>query len=58
MFAEFTCYMVRHPDFGDNTPKGAELILLDRRFCRWAETRSRSFADAKTEGRALVVELK
>jgi Family of unknown function (DUF5647) len=30
LFAEFTRYMITHPDFGENIPKGAEVILLDR----------------------------
>lgn len=30
LFMEFTRYLITHPDFGENIPKGAELILLDR----------------------------
>ncbi|MCI0555921.1 MAG: hypothetical protein L0287_33680 [Anaerolineae bacterium] len=30
LFAEFTRYLVNHPDFGDEIPKGTEVILLDR----------------------------
>ena len=30
LFAEFTRYMITHSDFGENIPKGAEVILLDR----------------------------
>jgi len=30
LFAEFTRYMITHPDFGEDIPKGAEVILLDR----------------------------
>lgn len=31
MFLEFTRYLITHPDFGENIPQGAEVILLDRR---------------------------
>jgi hypothetical protein len=31
LFMEFTRYLIIHPDFGENIPKGAEVILLDRR---------------------------
>jgi hypothetical protein len=31
LFMEFTRYLITHPDFGENIPKGAEIILLDRR---------------------------
>ena len=30
LFMEFSRYLITHPDFGENIPKGAELILLDR----------------------------
>ncbi|MFN8405833.1 MAG: DUF5647 family protein, partial [Anaerolineales bacterium] len=30
LFAEFTRYLITHPDFGEDIPKGAEVILLDR----------------------------
>ena len=30
LFMEFTRYLITHPDFGGNIPKGAEVILLDR----------------------------
>ena len=30
LFTEFSRYLITHPDFGENIPKGAELILLDR----------------------------
>jgi len=31
LFLEFTRYLITHPDFGENIPAGAEVILLDRR---------------------------
>ncbi len=30
LFTEFTRYLITHPDFGEDIPKGAEVILLDR----------------------------
>lgn len=30
LFVEFTRYLITHPDFGEDIPKGAEVILLDR----------------------------
>ncbi len=30
LFAEFTRYLITHPDFGEDIPKSAEVILLDR----------------------------
>ena len=30
LFMEFSRYLITHPDFGENIPKGAELVLLDR----------------------------
>ena len=30
LFMEFTRYLITHPDFGEDIPKGAEVILLDR----------------------------
>jgi hypothetical protein len=30
LFTEFSRYLITHPDFGENIPKGAEVILLDR----------------------------
>lgn len=30
LFAEFTRYLITHPDFGEDIPQGAEVILLDR----------------------------
>jgi hypothetical protein len=27
---KFTCYLITHPDFGEDISKGAEIILLDR----------------------------
>lgn len=30
LFMEFTRYLITHPDFGEDIPKGAEIILLDR----------------------------
>lgn len=30
LLAEFTRYLITHPDFGEGIPKGAEVILLDR----------------------------
>ncbi len=30
LFSEFTRYLITHPDFGEDIPKGAEVILLDR----------------------------
>lgn len=30
LFSEFSRYLITHPDFGENIPKGAEIILLDR----------------------------
>jgi hypothetical protein len=30
LFAEFTRYLITHPDFGEDIPKGAEVVLLDR----------------------------
>ena len=31
LFVEFTRYLITHPDFGENIPKGSEVILLDRK---------------------------
>jgi hypothetical protein len=31
LFTEFMRYLITHPDFGENIPKGAEVILLDRK---------------------------
>ncbi|MGZ5781312.1 MAG: DUF5647 family protein [Burkholderiaceae bacterium] len=28
MFSEFTRYLITHPDFGEDIPKGAEVIFL------------------------------
>ena len=30
LFTEFTRYLITHPDFGEDIPKGAEVVLLDR----------------------------
>jgi len=30
LFMEFTRYLITHPDFGEDIPRGAEVILLDR----------------------------
>ena len=30
LFVEFTRYLITHPEFGEDIPKGAEVILLDR----------------------------
>jgi hypothetical protein len=30
LFMEFTRYLITHPDFGEDIPKAAEIILLDR----------------------------
>ena len=30
LFVEFTRYLITHPDFGEDIPKGVEVILLDR----------------------------
>jgi hypothetical protein len=30
LFMEFTRYLIIHPEFGEDIPKGAEVILLDR----------------------------
>jgi hypothetical protein len=30
LFMEFTRYLITHPDFGADIPKGAEVILVDR----------------------------
>ena len=30
LFMEFTRFLITHPDFGENIPIGAEVILLDR----------------------------
>ena len=30
LFTEFTRYLITHPEFGEDIPKGAEVILLDR----------------------------
>jgi hypothetical protein len=30
LFMEFTRYLITHPDFGEDIPKGSEVILLDR----------------------------
>ncbi|MCE7906618.1 MAG: hypothetical protein DYG87_12595 [Anaerolineae bacterium CFX3] len=30
LLSEFSRYLITHPDFGENIPKGAEVILLDR----------------------------
>ena len=30
LLMEFTRYLITHPDFGEDIPKGAEVILLDR----------------------------
>ena len=30
LFTEFTRYLITHPDFGEDIPKGAEVLLLDR----------------------------
>lgn len=30
LFMEFTRYLITHPDFGEDIPKGTEVILLDR----------------------------
>lgn len=30
LFMEFTRYLITHPDFGEDIPKGADIILLDR----------------------------
>jgi len=30
LFMEFTRYLITHPDFGEDIPKGAEVILVDR----------------------------
>jgi hypothetical protein len=30
LFMEFTRYLITHPDFGEDIPKGSEIILLDR----------------------------
>lgn len=29
LFTEFTCYLITHPDFGEDVLKGAEVIRLD-----------------------------
>lgn len=30
LFTEFTRYLITHPEFGEDIPKGVEVILLDR----------------------------
>jgi len=30
LFMEFTRYLITHPDFGEDIPNGAEVVLLDR----------------------------
>jgi hypothetical protein len=30
LFIEFTRYLITHPEFGEDIPKGTEVILLDR----------------------------
>jgi len=31
LFMEFNRYLITHPDFGKDIPKGSEIILLDRK---------------------------
>jgi hypothetical protein len=31
LFTEFTRYLITHPDFGEDIPQGAEVILLDQK---------------------------
>jgi hypothetical protein len=31
LFIEFTRYLITHPEFGEDLPKGSEVILLDRK---------------------------
>lgn len=30
LFMEFTRYLITHPEFGEDIPKGTEIILLDQ----------------------------
>ena len=31
LFTEFTRYLLTHPDFGEDIPQGAEVVLLDQK---------------------------